>query len=89
MPRQCAMLPASASEDALEVYNTFVLGQDKNSEQLECLIKKKDYCNPRKNTVFERYSFWQIQQKEGESIDQFVTELKTKAKAWNLVTREI
>lgn len=79
--RQCAMLLASAGEEAIEVYNNFVFGPDEK-DKLECLVQKfKEYCNPRKNTVFERYSFWHTEQKEGESIDQFVTELKTKAKA--------
>ena len=37
--------------------------------------------NPRKNTVFERYRFWEYKQQEGETIDQFITELKTRAKS--------
>ena len=46
-------------------------------------LKKKfeDYFNSRKNTVFERYQFWECKQKHSESIDQFVTELKTRAKS--------
>ena len=44
-------------------------------EQFEC------YCNPRKNVVFERYQFWQIMQKDSETVDQFVTRLKNKVKS--------
>jgi hypothetical protein len=45
------------------------------------VLKKKfeDYVNPRKNTIFERYKFWECKQQEGETIDQFITELKTRA----------
>ena len=38
--------------------------------------------NPRKNTVFERYRFWEYKQQEGETIDQFITELKTRARSF-------
>ena len=34
------------------------------------LKKFRDYCEPRKDEVFERYKFWQREQREGESIDQ-------------------
>ena len=37
--------------------------------------------NPRKNTVFERYKFWEYKQRDGETIGQFITELKTRAKS--------
>ena len=44
------------------------------------MLKKKfeDYVNPGKNTVFERYKFWECKQQEGETIDGFITELKTR-----------
>ena len=31
--------------------------------------------------MFERYKFWECKQQEGETIDQFITELKTRAKS--------
>ena len=40
-----------------------------------------NYFNPRKNTVYERYKFWESKQKEGETVDQFITDLKTRAKS--------
>jgi hypothetical protein len=48
------------------------------------VLKKKfeDYVNPRKNTVFERYKFWECKQQKGETIDQFITVLKTRAKSY-------
>ena len=36
----------------------------------------RDYCEPRKNEVFERYKFWQRDQREGETVDQWVNELR-------------
>ena len=37
--------------------------------------------NPRKNNVFERYRFREYKHQEGETIDQLITELKTRAKS--------
>ena len=45
-----------------EVYNTFTLQQIK--------------ITPRKNIAFSRYTFFTCRQKEGESFDDFVTNLK-------------
>ena len=47
----------------------------------EVLSKFKQYCNPRRNTVYERHRFWSRNQGEGETIDQWVTDRKTKASA--------
>jgi hypothetical protein len=41
--------------------------------------KFEEYCTPRKIEVFERFKFFKIKQKEGQSVDQFITELKNAA----------
>ena len=38
------------------------------------LTKFREYCQPRKNLVFERYRFSMRNQEEGESIDHWVTD---------------
>ena len=79
---QCAILLHLIGEDALEIYNTFTFAEGESRDEIEILKKKfEDYANPRKNTVFERYKFWECKQQEGETIDQFITELKTRAKS--------
>ena len=40
------------------------------------LEKFDEYCSPRKNLTFLRYIFFTYRQKEGESFDDFVTQLK-------------
>ena len=47
------------------------------------LPKRKSWrkCIPRKNVVFERHQFWQITQKDSETVDQFVIRLKHKVKS--------
>ena len=77
---QCATLLHLIGDEALEIYNTFTFSEDEDRDKLTVLKKKfEDYVNLRKNTVFERLKFWECKQQEGETIDQFVTELKTRS----------
>ena len=79
---QCAILLHTIGEEALEIDNTFRLATGEDRNKIADLKKKfEDYFNPRKNTVFERYKFWECKQQEGESINQFITELKARAKS--------
>ena len=65
-------------EEALEIYNTFSLSTAE--QKLDVLFQKfEDYCNPRRNITFERHKFFTCVQEPTESIDQYVTELRTKA----------
>ena len=65
-------------EEALEIYNTFSLSTAE--QKLDILFKKfEDYCNPRRNITFEQHKFFTCVQEPTESIDQYVTELRTKA----------
>lgn len=78
---QVAILLHLMGEEGIEIYNTFTWEPADTSEKIKPVLEKfKNYCNPRKNTVIERYTFWNCKQKDGETVDQFVTELKTKAK---------
>ena len=52
------------------------------------LKKFRNYCNPRKNEVFERYKFWQRDQREGEPIGQWVNEVFERYKFWQRDQRE-
>ena len=36
----------------------------------------KDYCQPRKNILYEWHKFWNLKQEEGESVDAYNTRLK-------------
>ena len=69
-----------AGPEALEVYNTFAWQTDDDNSKVDKIIEKFDeYCNPRKNVTWERHKFNTRNQQPGESIDQYVTDLKTKA----------
>ena len=78
----------------IDIYNTFVwpeidasgssgsssasVVQPKNDPK-EILKKFYDYCNASKNVAYERFKFWTTRMVD--SFDNFITELRTKAKA--------
>ena len=79
---QCAILLHVIGEEAMEIYNTFQFATEEDRIKFDVFKSKfEEYVNPRKNTVFERYRFWEYKQQEGETVDQFITELKTRAKS--------
>ena len=77
---QAATLLHVVGPDALEVYNTFSWEDaDDKSKVAKILEKFEAYCVPRKNITWERHVFNTHNQCNGETIDQYVTDLKTKA----------
>ena len=77
--RQLAILLHVVGDDALEVYNTFTFTAEERNKVEPVLERFEAYCNPRKNLTYERHKFFTRNQLSGESFDQFVTELRTKA----------
>lgn len=76
---QCAQLLHFLGEDAIQVYNTFKF-TEKETNNLDALIKKfENHFVPKRNLVYERYKFFTYKQTD-ESIEQYATELKNKAK---------
>ena len=76
-------------DEALTVYNTFEFELEE-AWTLDAVKSRFDkYCTPRKNVVFERYIFGQCIQNSGESLDQFVTNLRLKARSCELKIRNI
>ena len=66
-----------------DIRDTFEHDEDKDGEEIvtvEILIQKfEQYCKPRKNLIVERHRFLTRNQEQSETIDQYVTELKTLA----------
>ena len=60
-----------------EIYSTWELGADE-AKKLDryYTAKYEAYVKPKSNTVFARYKFHQKVQQEGESFEQFLTDLK-------------
>ena len=75
---QVAILLHSAGSEAQEIFGQFVFTNEDDSKDIKKVLDHfSTYCNPRKNTVYERYRFWSRNQTEGEAVDKWVKDLKT------------
>ena len=64
-------------QEALDVYNTFTWANAGDKVKVDIVSEKfKNYCSPQKNLTFERHIFNTRSQQQGESIDQYVTDLR-------------
>lgn len=65
-------------EEGLKVFNSLKI--DSETVKLSELEEKfEQYCKPRANIVYERFCFRNLAQKEGQSFDSYLTELKNAA----------
>ncbi|GFT56858.1 transposon Ty3-G Gag-Pol polyprotein [Nephila pilipes] len=75
-----AILLNLLGSEGLEIYNTFKFeSPESKANYSEVLQKFEDYCSPRQNVVYERYKFFSCVQLEGQTIESYVTLLKTLA----------
>ena len=55
-----------------------------DKDDIDIVITKfEEYCVGQRNETFQRYNFYMRVQQEGETIDAYVTVLKTLAKTYN------
>ena len=81
--QKIAIFLTVAGQEALEVYNTLTFtGTDKEKYD-KVITKFKDYCTPQQNETYERFKFHSRKQKEGERIEQFVTDLRLQSQSCN------
>lgn len=62
--------------DAVEVFDTFALNEVQRATCNDVIQAFQNFCTPRKNTVYERYVFYQRNQREGETFDAFLIDIK-------------
>jgi len=66
-----------AGKEACKIYKTLLWASAGDNMKFDKVLKTfKDYCQPRKNILYERYKLWSLQQQEGESVDAYLTRLK-------------
>ena len=64
-------------EKGREVYYVFTFANDDNAMKYSKVIEKFDeYMSPKKNIAYVRYRLFSCKQLDGQSIDDFATELK-------------
>lgn len=65
----------AAGPEAVEVYESLNLSDGQRENFDEIIRAFEAFCNQRKNTVYERFLFYQRKQREGESFDSFLTDI--------------
>ncbi|XP_046597267.1 uncharacterized protein LOC124294709 [Neodiprion lecontei] len=81
---QCAQLLHYIGEDGFKIFTTFTI-PDEEKDKLQPLIKKfEEHFLPKENLAYERYQFFSYRQHDEETLEQFITELKKKAKKCKL-----
>ncbi|CAB4039108.1 Hypothetical predicted protein, partial [Paramuricea clavata] len=85
---QCAAFRYVIGQDGRDIYNTMKFTQAQ-TDKIDVLFAKFDeYCEPRRNTIMERYKFNTRVQRDDETADQYVTELNLLAKNCNFGSLE-
>ena len=80
--QKVAILRHCAGVEAIEVYNTFLFHPTSDSKVLSEVIKQfNDYCNPRKNLVYERHNFWETKQQDGQPFSHYLMDLQMLARS--------
>ena len=82
-----AILLNFIGDEGVNLYNTFKFEETETSFK-DVLKKFDDHCLPQSNEVFERFKFFSCSQKDGQSIDAYLTELKTHAASCNFGEQE-
>ena len=74
----------AATPEAIELFNTFVFALPEDRAKFEEVLKIFDeHCISKKNETYERYVCRSRLQHQGESFDNFLTDLKIKAQSLN------
>lgn len=84
--KRIGILMTALGDSGLDIFNSFT-DIDTDSTYDDVIEAFDNYCNPRKNTVYERYVFSQIVQAD-KSVDMFIVELKSQARKCEFAEQE-
>ena len=73
---KCNYLMIWIGDKGRDIYNTWELTAEEAKKLDTYYTKYEAYVKPKSNKVFARYKFHQKVQQEGESFEQFLTDLK-------------
>ena len=73
---KCNYLMICIGNKGRDIYNTWELTVEEAKKLDTYYVKYEEYVKPKSNKVFARYKFHQKIQREGESFEQFLTDLK-------------
>ena len=78
--QQCGYFLLYVRQNGRDIFNTWTL-TSAETDKIDVLFEKYEaYCNPKQNVTVIRYKLNTRSQSDGETIDQYVTELKRLAK---------
>ena len=84
-----AVLLNLVGDEAVEVYNTFKFDKKGDETDFDIVIQKfEGYCVVKKNVVYERHKFFKCTRHEGQTLDTYLTNLKTLAANCEFETQE-
>ena len=79
-PIRVAAFLTVIGDEALEVYNAFTWNSDEDKVKMDKVMERfEQYCEPHKNTIYERYLLFSRGQESGEPIDKYATVLRNMA----------
>lgn len=81
---QCAQLLHYIGKEGFKIYKTFALSESEKDKLLILLEKFEAHFLPKENLSYERYIFFTLRQKSGQSLEQFVVELTEQAQKCKL-----
>lgn len=67
-------------QDAIDLFDTFDLNEEQKKDYDEVLKAFDVFCKPKTNELYERYIFNKRDQKDGESFDAFLMDIKRLAR---------
>ena len=74
---QVATLLVVIGKEANKVFCMFTFSSPDEAKKIMPILRKfKEYCIPRENTIHGRFLFFTRDQRESETIDQYLTELR-------------
>ena len=83
-PLRVATLLTCLGPDAIELFDGFTFAEDADKEDPDKIIEQfENYCVGETNEMYERYKFNTTVQELGESIDTYLSSLRTLAKICN------
>lgn len=63
-------------KEAVEVFDTFELPAAQKGAYIDVVRAFEAFCSPKKNTVYERFTFYQRKQRDGKIFDSFLIDIK-------------
>jgi len=85
---KCSALLYVIGQSGREIYNTMTLTEEETNKIDVLFAKFEAYCKPKQNVTIKRYCFNTRTQARGETINQYVTELRLITKNCNFVNLE-